>query len=115
MKDGERGLFGSSHAEVGAWLVEGWGLPADLVEAIACHHRPEAATRNPELAALVHVANSLADRAGLSWPRGVASRPLSPSTWELVEADERRRESLLGELVRDVIRETERERALLAG
>src|SRR5437867_2691937 len=68
MEEAERGLFGSSHAEVGAWLAERWGLPADLVEAIACHHRPEAATRNRELAALVHVANSLTDRAGLSWP-----------------------------------------------
>ena len=112
MEAAEQGLFGSSHAEVGAWLAERWGLPADLVEAIACHHRPEAATRNRKLAALVHVANSLADRAGISWPTGVASRPLSPSTWELVEADERRREPLLKELVQDVIRETERERAL---
>lgn len=114
MEDAERGLFGSSHAEVGAWLAERWGLPADLVEAIACHHRPEAAKRNKELAALVHVANSLTDRAGLSWPKGAVSRPLSPSAWELVEADERRRESLLTVLVQDVIRETERERALFA-
>ena len=114
MEDAERGLFGSSHAEVGAWLAERWGLPADLVEAIACHHRPEAATRNEELAALVHVANSLTERAGLSWPNGVMTRPISPSTWELVEADERRREALLEELVEDVVRETERERTLFA-
>jgi putative nucleotidyltransferase with HDIG domain len=114
MEEAERGLFGSSHAEVGAWLAERWGLPADLVEAIACHHRPEAATRNRKLAALVHVANSLTERAGFSWPKGAASRPLSPSTWELVEADERRREPLLQSLVQDVIRETERERALFA-
>jgi putative nucleotidyltransferase with HDIG domain len=106
----ERGLFGSGHAEVGAWLAERWGLPADLVEAIACHHTPEAATRNVELAALVHVANSLTERAGFSWPKGVATRPLSPSAWELVEADERLQEVL----VENVIRETERERALFA-
>ena len=114
MEDAERGLFGSSHAEVGAWLAERWGLPADLVEAIACHHRPEAATRNRELAALVHVANSLTERAGLSWPKGVDTRPISASAWELVEVDERRREKILDELVEDVIRETERERALFA-
>jgi putative nucleotidyltransferase with HDIG domain len=114
METAERGLFGSSHAEVGAWLAERWGLPADLVEAIACHHQPEAAVRNVELTALVHVANSLTERAGHSWPKGVATRPLSPSAWELVEADEHLRDTLLEQLVEDVIRETERERALFA-
>lgn len=114
MEDAERGLFGSGHAEVGAWLAERWGLPADMVEAIACHHRPEAATRNRELAALVHIADSLTARAGLSWPKGVGSHLVSPSAWELVEADEPKRHALLQELVHDVIRETERERALFA-
>ncbi|HEU5309959.1 MAG TPA: HDOD domain-containing protein [Candidatus Eisenbacteria bacterium] len=114
VEEAERGLFGSCHAEVGAWLAERWGLPADLVEAIACHHRPENATRNPELAFLVHVANSLAERAGFVWPRGVATRPLTPSAWELVESDGRRREALLQTLVEDVVRETERERDLFA-
>ena len=114
MDDAERGLFGSSHAEVGAWLAERWGLPADLVEAIACHHRPETAIRNKELAALVHVANSLTERAGLSWPKGVVTRPISPSALELVEADERQRETLLSELVLVVARETERELTLFA-
>jgi putative nucleotidyltransferase with HDIG domain len=110
MEEAERGLFGSTHAEVGAWLAERWGLPAELVEAIACHHRPEAAVRNPELAALVHVANCLTERAGLSWPDGVRSHPVSPSAWELVEMDGPEHDAL----VRDVVRETERERALFA-
>jgi putative nucleotidyltransferase with HDIG domain len=114
MEEAERGLFGSSHAEVGAWLAERWGLPADMVEAIACHHRPETATRNRELASLVHIANSLTERAGHSWPKGVESHPVSPSAWELVELDGPRREALLTELVQDVIRETARERALFA-
>jgi len=107
-------LTEEGRSALGAWLAERWGLPADLVEAIACHHRPENATRNPELAFLVHVANSLAERAGFVWPRGVAPRPLTPSAWELVESDEARRETLLETLVEDVVRETERERELFA-
>ena len=114
MEEAERGLFGSSHAEVGAWLAERWGLPAEMVEAIACHHRPESAVRNRELAVLVHIANCLTERAGLSWPNGAGSHPVSPSAWELVEMDGPRREALLEELVQDVVRETERERALFA-
>lgn len=113
-EEAERGLFGSSHSEVGAWLAERWDLPADLVEAIACHHRPETATRNPALAALVHVANALAEEAGFAWPKRGSASPQSPYAWELVESDERRRAVLLPSLVEDVIRETGRERALFA-
>jgi len=33
-------VFGISHAEVGAYLMELWGLPIPVVEAIAYHHAP---------------------------------------------------------------------------
>jgi HD-like signal output (HDOD) protein len=52
--------FGMSHAEAGAYLMDLWGLPATLVEAIAFHHHPEKA-RAAGFTALtaVHVANAL--------------------------------------------------------
>ena len=112
--DAERGLFGSDHAEVGGRLAERWGLPADIVEAIACHHRPDAAARNRALVALVHIANSLAERAGYAWATGLASAPVQATAWELVEPDAGARNVMLAELVHDVIRETEREKALFA-
>ena len=40
MSVAERGVLGSDHAEVGGWLAERWGLPGDLVEAIACRTGP---------------------------------------------------------------------------
>jgi len=33
--------FGCSHAQVGAYLLSIWGLPAPLVHAVALHHRPD--------------------------------------------------------------------------
>lgn len=36
----ERNVFGVTHAEAGAALAKSWGLPADLVEAIATHDHP---------------------------------------------------------------------------
>jgi putative nucleotidyltransferase with HDIG domain len=111
--EAEQELFGSDHAEVGGWLAERWGLPADIVEAIACHHRPDAATRNPALASLVHIANSLAQRAGYPWASGVDDRGPDARAWELVQPHGGREALVLG-LVEDVIRETEREKALFA-
>jgi HD superfamily phosphohydrolase YqeK len=53
--------FGANHADVGGYLMNLWGLPSPLVEAIAFHHCPEKAmtTAFTPLTA-VHVANVLA-------------------------------------------------------
>jgi putative nucleotidyltransferase with HDIG domain len=111
--EAEQELFGSDHAEVGGWLAERWGLPADIVEAIACHHRPDAATRNPALASLVHIANFLAQRAGYPWASGVDDRGPDARAWESVQPHDGREALVMG-MVEDVIRETEREKALFA-
>jgi len=53
----EREVFGYDHAEVGGLLLNHWGLPPQLEEAVASHHLPQSAVRNPMLAAVVHIAD----------------------------------------------------------
>lgn len=54
----EQGVFGTTHAEVGAWLALIWGLPLGLVEAVALHHLPARLThRQFSPLSAVHVAN----------------------------------------------------------
>jgi HD-like signal output (HDOD) protein len=51
--------FGTTHAEVGAYLLGLWGLPNPIIEAVALHHRPanaSVARFSPVIA--VHVANA---------------------------------------------------------
>jgi len=58
--DAEQETLGSTHAEIGAYLLGLWGLPAPIVEAVAWHHRPAecpATTFTPLTA--VHVADVL--------------------------------------------------------
>jgi HD-like signal output (HDOD) protein len=43
MHEAERIVLGTSHAEIGAYLLGLWGMPNTLVEAIAHHHTPERA------------------------------------------------------------------------
>lgn len=59
----ERQLLGATHAEVGAYLMNLWGLPDPIVEAIAWHHEPSncPGTEFSPLTA-VHVANTLLPR-----------------------------------------------------
>ena len=55
----EKELLGSSHAEIGAYLLGLWNFPNPVVEAVALHHRPGGALK-PEFGntTILHVANA---------------------------------------------------------
>jgi HD-like signal output (HDOD) protein len=56
----EREVLGTTHAEVGAYLIGLWGLDEAVVEALAYHHRPsECGRQDFSPLAAVHVANVL--------------------------------------------------------
>jgi len=42
----EREIFGCSHAEVAAYLFGLWGLPGNIIEAVALHHSPSDSQRS---------------------------------------------------------------------
>lgn len=56
----ERKLWGNCHAEVGAYLLCIWGIPADIVRIAAFHHKPSHAERGSISLAAVHAAETLA-------------------------------------------------------
>jgi putative nucleotidyltransferase with HDIG domain len=57
----EEDLIGVSHAEVGAYLLSLWGLPSQVVEAVAHHHHPERVHQDkPDMVSVVYLANFLA-------------------------------------------------------
>ena len=43
--DGERQVFGSTHCDVGAYLLGLWGLPDNIIEAVVYHHSPHLCER----------------------------------------------------------------------
>jgi HD-like signal output (HDOD) protein len=64
LETAESAAFGTTHAEVGGYLLGLWGLPVPVVEAIALHHQPRL-SGTPGFSALtaVHVAESLCQPA----------------------------------------------------
>jgi HD-like signal output (HDOD) protein len=67
----ERAQLGTTHEEVGAYLLGLWGLPDVIVEAVAWHHRPgetQYCTLSP--LAAVHVANALLHQKQTACPPG---------------------------------------------
>jgi HD-like signal output (HDOD) protein len=64
-RDAELKIFGTTHSEIGTYLLWLWGLPDSVVEAVAYHHAPGScpARRFGPLTA-VHAANVLAHEGG---------------------------------------------------
>lgn len=58
----EENSFGMNHQEAGALLAERWGLPENLLSAIAFHHRPDQASSHDDLVHLVYVADLVMSR-----------------------------------------------------
>jgi HD-like signal output (HDOD) protein len=71
----EQEALGATHADVGAYLLDLWGLPAPLVEAVALHHEPG---RSSELAfgplTAVHAADVFENAGEKADPKTVLPR-----------------------------------------
>jgi HD-like signal output (HDOD) protein len=58
----EAEVFGAAHPEVGAYLLGLWGVPLDLIEAVAFHHTPSKVQHaHTSVLAAVHVADAVVD------------------------------------------------------
>ncbi len=59
--ESERIEFGTTHAEIGGYLLALWGLPTPVVEAVSFHHRPaDCFSQGFSICIAVHVANAFA-------------------------------------------------------
>ncbi|OGV55462.1 MAG: hypothetical protein A2X49_00150 [Lentisphaerae bacterium GWF2_52_8] len=66
----EKANFGCNHAEVGAWLMEAWQMPADIIQPIAGHHLEHTADEHMVETSILKLANwvDCAARMGASAP-----------------------------------------------
>jgi len=72
----EQAVLGIDHAEIGAKILESWGLPEEIVSAVRWHHDPDAADTTSTLIDIVHVANVLCLMIGIGVGReGLKYRP----------------------------------------
>ena len=61
--EAETGVFGTTHAGIGAYLLTLWAFPDPVVEAVTFHHNPaESLAEGFQPLAAVHVANALEHR-----------------------------------------------------
>jgi HD-like signal output (HDOD) protein len=78
-------------------LLEQWKLPSVLCETVGCHHNIAAAEEARLDAAIVHIANVVANRAELADNHDGTLPQVDPLAWELTALDESVLDSLADE------------------
>ncbi len=81
----EQKLLGFHHGAVGSALLERWRLPGLLVDGAAWHHSPRLATRFPAEAAVVHVADVIANALELGSSGEHRVPAFEPAAWDLLD------------------------------
>ncbi len=61
----ERHVLGVTHDQIGSWLMEAWGLPAELTTAVRHHHNPDYWDAHSVYPQLVLIANRALAQYGL--------------------------------------------------
>ncbi len=80
----ESEVFGVDHSDIGAWLVEKWGLPNHLSESVRFHHNLPQEPIYKELVALIHTANVLANRLEIRFDQYSNIDTLHPIAAEII-------------------------------
>ena len=83
-----RRLVADTHAEIGGYLVQQWGLPERLQDPVVWHHEPSRATRDPRAASIAYAANRLAHRYGFGVPPDEDYDPLADGELRELGLDE---------------------------
>ncbi len=82
--EAENRVLGFNHAVIGSRVARKWQLPVDIVEAIAFHHNPGEAEKNPLLTAFVHISDALCSSMGLGVGADGMFYPVSRNALELL-------------------------------
>lgn len=94
--DTQRALLGITHPEIGRLLAEHWGLPTDIVQAIASYLRPPPGPL-PPLTGITHLAAILCSGLDLPFLPGNEVRQVSPDALRALGVDwEEKMPELLG-------------------
>jgi putative nucleotidyltransferase with HDIG domain len=93
--EAEKKYLAATHADVGLWLAQKWRFPANLVEAIGYHHRPQLATQAPLETAIVHISDSFVRAKGVGFAGDPFVSTIHPATWQMLQlSDDEIREIL---------------------
>lgn len=86
--EAEKKVLGFDHQDIGSKVADKWNFNDKIVEAIRCHHKPDRAKKDPELTAIVHVADFICLSLGLGVGSDGMLYPLKKEALDLLKLDE---------------------------
>lgn len=98
MREAERELLDTDHAEIGEWLAKTWLLPEKLIEPIAWHHDVEKSIVHQTKTAVVHVSDVLIKASGFGFSGDDIVPQLQPAAWKKLSLTEPLLESIIEEI-----------------
>ena len=81
----EREVLGFDHADTGHALLQEWNLPASLSDPVAHHHRPSQSVAYPREAAILHLADMIANAFSFGSSGEKLVPPLDETAWNLLQ------------------------------
>ncbi|HEY3380236.1 MAG TPA: HDOD domain-containing protein [Vicinamibacterales bacterium] len=82
--EAEREVLGSTHPEIGMWLLKKWGLPAKLFYPIAYHTRFHRTRDFADRTAIIHLADVMCRARGYGSPGDNRVPAINRDAWALV-------------------------------
>lgn len=99
----EEKVLGFNHTLVGKLLGERWNFPPFLVEVLRYHHRPVPTRNHWVAAALVFLADNLAQEAGIGFLEGYDAEPeFSTKVWTWLEMEPDQKPSVLQQIKQEL-------------
>lgn len=98
MRDAEREIIDTDHAEVGGWLAKSWFLPDKLSEPITFHHDVAQSGNHRIKTAVVHIADALIKASGFGDSGDCYVPQIQQIAWDVLKFDERLMAEIIDEL-----------------
>lgn len=98
----ERRIFGISHEEAGAILMEKWNLPDELVDVVRWHHQPNRIDGDKTVADLVHIADILIMETGIGGGSDGLNYKSCKNSIERLNFDKINEEDLIMNIISDI-------------
>ncbi len=77
-----------THADIGFWLADKWGLPDTILDTILFHHTPSRAKRNEKLIGIVHIADYITAKYIYSPIEITLAYPIDESVFDMLTISE---------------------------
>jgi putative nucleotidyltransferase with HDIG domain len=98
IREAEKRVLDTDHAEVGGWLSKSWFLPDKLSEPICCHHDVSSSEDHRIKTSVVHLADVLIKASGFGDSGDSYVPQIQQLAWETLKLDEVLLQEIVAEL-----------------